>query len=338
VKSIVRDTKTLVLADGSQLPYTKLALTTGGRPRRLPQAQTAQGETPDNLHYVRTAQDGLRLRAQFRPGARLVVIGGGYIGLEVAAAAISHGLKVVVLEAANRLLARVTSPEMSGFYERAHQQAGVEVRTGSPVAGFEFTRDGRCITGVSCSDGSRRDVDLVVAGVGLQPNTELAHDAGLVVDDGIVVDEFARTSDPDIVAAGDCTKHPCEFVDRMVRLESVPNALEQARSAAATLCGLERPYRALPWFWSDQYDLKLRSAGLMEGHDTLVVRGVMADRAFSVFYLHGHRVLAADTVNRPQDFMLVKRLVAERIEVDPVALADTAVPMKDLLKAPALSQ
>jgi 3-phenylpropionate/trans-cinnamate dioxygenase ferredoxin reductase subunit len=205
------------------------------------------------------------------------------------------------------------------------------VRVGAQVSGFEFDADQTQITAVRCSDGSRRDADLVVAGIGLHPNTELAKAAGLEVDDGIIVDELARTSDPDIVAAGDCTRHPCEIAQRMVRLESVPNAAEQARTAAATLCGRERPHRALPWFWSDQYDLKLRSAGLMHGHDTLVVRGSMDARSFSVFYLLGRRVLAADTVNRMQDFMLVKRLVGERIDVNPADLADDTKPLKDLL-------
>ena len=331
VEEIRRSSKVVMLSGGRELPYAKLALATGGSPRHLPQGKTPTGREPANLHYLRTAEDGLRLRSQFRAGARLVVIGGGYIGLEVAAAAVAHGLKVVVLEAATRLLARVTSPEMSGFYDRAHQQAGVEVRVAAQVSGFEFDADHTHVTAVRCSDGSRRDADLVVAGIGLHPNTELAKAAGLAVDDGIIVDELARTSDPDIVAAGDCTRHPCEIAQRMVRLESVPNAVEQARTAAATLCGRERPHRALPWFWSDQYDLKLRSAGLMHGHDTVVVRGSMEARSFSVFYLQGHRVLAADTVNRMQDFMLVKRLVGERIEVNPADLADDTKSLKDLV-------
>ena len=331
VVEIRRSSRTIVLSDGRELGYAKLALATGGSPRRLPQGKTPAGHDPHNLHYLRTVEDGMRLRAQFRPGARLVVIGGGYIGLEVAAAATGHGLKVVVLEATSRLLARVTSPEMSGFYERAHQQAGVEVRCGAQVSGFDFDAAQTAITAVRCGDGTRREADLVVAGIGLHPNTELASAAGLDVNDGIVVDELARTSDPDIVAAGDCTRHPCATAARMVRLESVPNAAEQARTAAATLCGRTRPHRAVPWFWSDQYDLKLRSVGLMQGHDTLVVRGSMEARSFSVFYLHGRRVLAADSVNRMQEFMPVKRLVAEGLEVDAAELADAAMPMKDVV-------
>jgi len=331
VSEIRRSSKAVVLSDGRELAYAKLALATGGRPKRLPQGKTPGGGEPANLHYLRTVEDALRLRAQFRPGARLVVIGGGYIGLEVAALAIAHGLKVVVLEAAPRLLARVTSPEMAGFYERAHREAGVEVRTGAQVTGFDFDALQSTITAVRCGDGTHWEADLVVAGIGLQPNTELASAAGIAVDDGIVVDEFARTSDPDIVAAGDCTRHPCETAGRMVRLESVPNAVEQARTAAATLCGREKPHRALPWFWSDQYDLKLRSVGLMDGYDGLVVRGSMEARSFSIFYLIGRRVVAADSVNRMPEFMLVKRLVGERAEVDPADLADAAKPLKELV-------
>jgi 3-phenylpropionate/trans-cinnamate dioxygenase ferredoxin reductase subunit len=332
VSEIRRASKVVVLSDGRELPYAKLALATGGSPRRLPQGKTPTGGEPTNLHYLRTVEDGLRLGAQFRPGARLVVIGGGYIGLEVAALAIGHGLQVVVLEAATRLLARVTSPEMSAFYERAHQQAGVEVRTGVQVTGFDFDAQQTTITAVRCGDATRRMADLVVAGIGLHPNTELASAAGLAVNDGIVVDELARTSDLDIVAAGDCTRHPCDIAGgRLVRLESVPNAAEQARTAAATMCGRERPHRALPWFWSDQYDLKLRSVGLMQGYDTLVVRGSMEERSFSVFYLEGRRVVAADSVNRMQEFMVVKRLVGDRLDVNPAQLADTAMPLKDLV-------
>jgi 3-phenylpropionate/trans-cinnamate dioxygenase ferredoxin reductase subunit len=200
------------------------------------------------------------------------------------------------------------------------------------VTGFDFDARQTTITAVRCGDATRRMADLVVAGIGLHPNTELASAAGLAVNDGIVVDELARTSDADIVAAGDCTRHPCDIAGgRLVRLESVPNAVEQARTAAATMCGRERPHRALPWFWSDQYDLKLRSVGLMQGHDTLVVRGSMEQRSFSVFYQEGRRVVAADSVNRMQEFMVIKRLVGDRLDVNPAQLADSAMPLKDLL-------
>lgn len=332
VERLVPGARTLTLSGGRELRYDKLALATGGRPRRLPSAMVGEAD-PENLHYLRTADDGLRLRAQFTPGAQLVVVGGGYVGLEVAASAIALGLRVTVLEAAPRLLARVTSPQISAFYEAAHRDAGAVVHTSAQVSELAFAAGGRRVTEVVCSDTSRHEADLVVVGIGQLPNTELAEAAGLMVDDGIVVDALARTSDPDIVAAGDCTRHWSPMMGRTLRLESVPNAMEQARTAAASMCGRERPHHLLPWFWSDQYDLKLKSVGLPHDGAEVILRGSMRERRFSLFYLQDGRVVAADTVNRPQDFMLSKRLVADRIAVDVARLADDGAPLNDLLPA-----
>lgn len=333
VESIDRKKKSLTLSDGRTLQYAKLALTTGGRARKLAVPGADAAEKMPNFHYLRTIDDVNRIRAQFEHGMRLIIVGGGYIGLEVAAVAIKRGLHVTVLEALPRVLARVTAPEISAFYERVHREAGVEVRTGVEVAGFELDASGDAVATVRCADGSRLAADVVVIGIGLVPNTELAQAAGLVVDNGILVDALARTADPDIVAAGDCTNHPSGILGRRLRLESVPNAVEQARTAAATLCGKERPYNAVPWFWSDQYDLKLKMVGLSQGYNQLVLRGSPASRSFSAFYLKDGYMLAADTVSRPQEFMIAKRLVAERIVVDPARLADESVPFKSLLPA-----
>jgi 3-phenylpropionate/trans-cinnamate dioxygenase ferredoxin reductase subunit len=332
VQRVDRAASTVLFDDGTQLDYTRLAFTTGGRPRRLPAA--GQGaEQAVNFHYLRTLADVDSIRARFAPGARLAIVGGGYIGLEVAAVAIKCGLQVVVLEAAPRVLARVTAPQVSAFYEEIHRAAGVDVRVGVQVDGFVLDAKSCRVTALHCSDGQRVDADLVVAGIGLEPNVELAAATGLAVEDGILVDACSRTSDPRIVAAGDCTRYDSPLYGRPIRLESVPNALEQARCAAAAVCGMERRHDSVPWFWSDQYDLKLKMVGLSQGYDRLVLRGSIEARSFSAFYLKGARVLAVDTVNRIPEFMMAKRLVAERVEIDAERLADDAQPLKSMLPA-----
>lgn len=333
VSRIDRANQRLELADGSQLAYDKLAIATGGRPRPLSVPNSAVAERCANVHYLRTLDDVEQIRAQLAPGKRLAIVGGGYIGLEVAASAIAQGLQVTVLEALPRVLQRVTAAELSAYYERKHREAGVDIRTGVQVADLEVTGD--AVTAVLCADGSRLAADLVVVGIGLLANTELAAEAGLQVDNGILVDEHAQTSDPHIYAAGDCTNHPNALLGRRLRLESVPNALEQSRVAAANMAGKAKTYASMPWFWSDQYELKLKMVGLSEGFERLVLRGDPATDSFSAFYLKGDKVLAADTVNRPQDFIAAKRLVAEGIAVTDAQLADDSKPLKELLPAPA---
>lgn len=334
VVRIDRANKRLELADGKQLAYDKLAIATGGRPRPLAVPNAAAAERCANFHYLRTLDDVELIRAQMAPGKRLAIVGGGYIGLEVAAAAVAQGLQVTVLEALPRVLQRVTAAELSAYYERKHREAGVDIRTGVLVADLELT-DG-AVSAVLCADGSRLEADLVVVGIGLIANTELAAEAGLAVDNGILVDEYARTDDPDIHAAGDCTNHPNPVLGRRLRLESVPNALEQSRVAAAAMAGkLHKSYASVPWFWSDQYELKLKMVGLSQGFERLVLRGDPLSDSFSAFYLKDGKVLAADTVNRPQDFIAAKRLVAEGILVTAEQLADDSRPLKELLPVPA---
>lgn len=333
VSRIDRANQRLELADGSQLAYDKLAIATGGRPRPLSVPNAAVAERCANFHYLRTLDDVEQIRAQLAPGKRLAIVGGGYIGLEVAASAIAQGLQVTVMEALPRVLQRVTAAELSAYYERKHREAGVDIRTGVQVADLEVTGD--TVTAVLCADGSRLAADLVVVGIGLLANTELAAEAGLQVDNGILVDEHAQTSDPHIYAAGDCTNHPNALLGRRLRLESVPNALEQSRVAAANMADKAKTYASVPWFWSDQYELKLKMVGLAEGFERLVLRGDPATDSFSAFYLKGDKVLAADTVNRPQDFIAAKRLVAEGIAVTDAQLADDSRPLKELLPVPA---
>lgn len=330
--AIDRAAKTLALSDGSHLPYTRLALCTGGRPRALVAEGLPVGAAPANLHVLRTQADARGLREVLGKGVRLVVVGGGYVGLEVAASARQLGAEVSVLEAQPRVLARVTGAELSAFYTQVHRQAGVDVRTGVAVQRIECDDVGR-VCAVVCSDGQRLPADHVVVGVGMVPNVELAVAAGLAVDGGIVVDTLSVTSDPDIVAAGDCTVHDHVLYGRRVRLESVPNALEQARAAASGLCGVPKPNHAVPWFWSDQYDLKLQMVGLSQGFEQCVLRGQPEDRAFIAFYLRDGRVIAADAVNRPADFMVAKRLVVAAHRVDARQLGDVSIPLKQQLDA-----
>jgi 3-phenylpropionate/trans-cinnamate dioxygenase ferredoxin reductase subunit len=242
-----------------------------------------------------------------------------------------------VLEAQPRVLARVTAAQMSSFYEKVHRDAGVDIRAGVQLTGFEFARDGS-LRGVLWQDASGEphcsEADIVIAGIGVEPNIELARAAGLAcAADGLRVDEHCRTSDPAIVAAGDCTSRPVPGQPGTARIESVPNAVEQARAAAATLCGREQPCNSVPWFWSDQYDLKLQMVGLSRGHDTLAIRGDMSARGFTAFYLKQGALIAADSVNRPADFMLARKLVAAGVRVDTAQLSDTAYELKKLAAA-----
>ncbi len=330
VERIDRANKKLLFDDGREVVYSKLALATGGRARRMTLNDAARAERTGNFHYLRKIDDVIAIRSRFESGQRLVVVGGGYVGLEVAASAIARGVQVTVLEALPRVLARVTAPQMSAFYEKVHRDAGVDLRTNIEVTGLDFNAEGDAVTAVHCTGGVVIPADFVVVGIGLLPNTELAQAAGLDVDNGIVVNEYAVTSDPDIVAAGDCTNHPSVFCGRRIRLESVPNAVEQARVAAASLAGKPKPYDSVPWFWSDQYDLKLQMTGLSQGYDQFVLRGSMENKSFAAFYMKEGRLIAVDAVNRAQEFMVAKRMVAACKPFDPAALADESIPLKTL--------
>jgi 3-phenylpropionate/trans-cinnamate dioxygenase ferredoxin reductase subunit len=323
---IDRAQQLLHLADGRSLAYDKLVLATGGRARLL----NTPGADRPNVFAVRSIADVRGLHAYREAGKRAVIVGGGFIGLEVAAVLSKLGLHVTVLEGLPRVLARVTVPEVSAFFERVHREAGVDLRTGVQIAAFE---GGATVEQVVLADGTRIPADFVIAGIGQLPNVELAQEAGLKVNNGIVVDEYARTDDPHIYAAGDCANHPNAFFACRLRLESVQNAMEHGRAVAANLLGKPTIYNVVPWFWSDQYDLKLQMVGLSAGHDRMVLRGDLNGRAFAAFYLKQGRLIAADTVSRPQDFMFAKKLVGMRAVVDAAQLADEAVPLKNLVPA-----
>lgn len=322
------------LADGAAVPFDVLALATGARPRTLqvPGAEAAAGAV--NAHVLRTLADATALRSQLVAGARVVVAGAGYIGLELAASATALGCQVVVVEAQARVLQRVAGEAVARFVQQVHEAAGVEVRLGCSVTAIAVSA-GR-VQEVTLSDGAVLPADVLVTGIGVIPNVELAEQAGLVIDNGIAVDAQCRTSAEDVVAAGDCTSQPSAlYGGRRIRLESVPNALDQARVAAATLNGKVRAGELAPWFWSEQFDLRIKSVGLLTGHDRCVLRGDPAGRAFCAFYLQGSRVLAVDTINRAPEFLLAKRIVAEQLEIPDSVLADEGVALKDVLPPPA---
>jgi len=325
VEAVNRADRRLHLSDGSSLAYDKLALTLGSRARTIP----LTGSDKTGVFYFRTISDVQRIGAFIAKGKRAVIVGGGYIGLETAAVMRKLGMNVTVLEALPRVLQRVTAPAVSTFYERVHLQEGVKIITNAVVESIEGENQ---VESVRLSNGTTCEADLVIIAVGVLPNTALAKDAGLETEDGISVDEFARTSDQNIVAAGDCTFHFNPIYQRKVRLESVQNATDQAKIAAATLCGKLEPYSALPWFWSDQYDVKLQIAGLSEGHNQVIVRGNPDEgRSFSAFYFAEDRLLAVDAINRPAEFMLGKKLLLLGTSVDKQKLSDDSVAARELL-------
>lgn len=326
VVRIDRKSRTVILEGGDKRSYDKLALATGARVRKL----AAPGSGLDGVFYLRTLKDAERIREYGKKARHAVILGAGYIGLETAASLRQAGLNVTVMEPYHRIMRRVTTEEVSGFFERIHEEEGVVFRKNIIVNRIEGEK-GR-VNGVFCDDGNTYPADLVVIGIGVIPETELAERAGLKVDSGIFVDQFCQTSDPDIVAAGDCTEHDSAFYGRPVRLESVQNALDQAVVAAASIIGKRQAYTQLPWFWSNQYDVKLQIAGLNTDFDRIVVRGdVTAGRKASVFYLRDNRIISVYAMNTPPDFALGKRLIEQKIEVDAERLADPAVPLKDFL-------
>ena len=320
-ESIDIDAAEVALDNGERMGWDRLVLATGSRVRRL----DVPGSDLAGVHYLRTTADVDAIRADFESAKRLVIVGGGYIGLEVASVAASRGMEVEIVERESRLLSRVVSPDISEFYHRVHTEAGVRIHLDCGVAGFDG--DAR-VSAVRLDDGGALDADLVVIGIGVLPNVELAQDAGLACDDGILVDEFCRTADPRIFAIGDCTNHPNPLLGRRLRLESVPNALEQAKAAAATLTGNPTEYAQVPWFWSDQYDLKLQIVGLTEGYDQTVVRGDMAGRQFACFYLKEGQLIAVDAVNSPREFMFSRPAVAAGARIPADVLSDPEQSLK----------
>lgn len=311
-------TQRLRLADGRHVGFDRLLLATGSRPRHL----DAAGIELRGIHYLRSIDDVDAIRTSLAPGTRLLIVGAGYIGLEVAAVAAQHGARVAVLEAAERVLGRVVCPQMSHFYEAYHRAAGVEIHLDAVVSAFLGEHR---VEAAQTVDGRRFDCDLVIIGIGVLPNVELAEQIGLACNNGIRVDCCARTEDPRILAAGDCTSHPHPLLSRHVRLESVHNAVEQGKAAAMSVLGQQQGFTDVPWFWSDQYDLKLQIAGVALDYDEVVVRGEMTASGFAVYYLADGQPVAVDAVNNPREFIAAKKLIAARRRIPAAEIADPQV-------------
>jgi 3-phenylpropionate/trans-cinnamate dioxygenase ferredoxin reductase subunit len=326
------------LADGSAVEYDGLLLATGSHPRRLP----LPGAELAGVHYLRSVADVDRLRTELAVGRRAVIVGGGYIGLEVAATCREAGLEVTVLEAADRVMNRVASPEVSRFYQAEHARHGVQVVCNARVhsllgadaapgteAEHRVAVGMQRVAGVRMADGSEVPADFVLIAIGVEPTDALARDAGLECDNGILVDQFCQTSDAHIWAAGDCVRHPSIHYGRQVRLESVDNAFEQGTSAALNMLGVTTVHDKVPWFWSDQFDLKMVIVGLAGGHDEVIVRGDPASRAFSVCYLAAGELIAIECINHTKDQMAARKLIPARARPDRAKLANDSIALKD---------
>lgn len=320
VTGIDTEARTVRLDQGETLHYQKLALCTGATVREL-----AAAKDMERVFYIRRAADIARLAPEVAAGRRALVIGGGYIGLEAAAVLAKQGVRVTVLEMAERILQRVTNGLMSDYMQRLHESCGVEVVTGVQVATIQEQGDEMLI---ACADGSEFHADFLIVGIGVVANASLAESAGVVCDVGIVVDEYCRTSNEHVYAAGDCTVHPSQLYGRQIALESVQNANDQARVAAANICGKGQVYDAVPWFWSDQYSVKLQMVGLSAGYDEVVLRGSTdggLEASFALFYLKEGVMIAAECVARPKEFMVSKQLIKARQQVSAQRLGDEAV-------------
>lgn len=322
VQAIDRKDKTII-AGGRAIQYDQLALTTGSVPRRLP---AAIGGTLEGVHEVRTLKDVDRMEPEFAEGKHVLIIGGGYIGLEAAAVAAKKGLKVTLVEMADRILQRVASPETSSFFRDLHEKNGVTILEGTGLN--KLTGDTR-VSGAALSDGTTLDIDFAIVGVGIAPATALAEMAGLEIDNGIKTDAEGRTSDPSIFAAGDCASFP--YKGTRIRLESVPNAIDQAEVVAQNMLGKGLEYIAKPWFWSDQYDTKLQIAGLNSGYTNVYTRHGDKEGSVSFWYYKDNTLLAVDAANDPRAYMIGKRLIEAGKSPDPEKVIDPNTELKALM-------
>jgi len=313
--------KKQITVNGAEVSYDQLAFATGSIPQRLP---AAMGGDLAGVYTVRTLADIDRMAPEFAPKRHVLVVGGGYIGLEAAAVAASLGLRVTLIEMGARILQRVAAPETSDFFRDLHQSHGVDIREGTGLAGLSGESH---VAHAELSDGTRLDVDFVIVGAGIRPATDLAESAGLAIDNGIKTDAFGKTSQSGIWAAGDCASF--RFKGRRIRLESVPNAIDQAEAVAANMLGANTEYVAKPWFWSDQYDVKLQIAGLNTGYDTVFVR--KNGTARSVWYYKGADLLAVDAMNDARAYMIGKRLIEAGRSPEGRLVEDSATDLKTLL-------
>jgi len=322
--AIDRTHKTITLSGGAVIEWDRLVLATGSAPRGLP---AAIGGALEGVYLLRSVADADQIRAELVKGRRVLVIGGGYIGLEASAIAAQSGLKVTLVEAADRILQRVACPETSDYFRKLHADNAVTIHENCRLDHFEET-NGR-VSAAMLEDGTRIDTDFVLAGIGIMPNTGLAEKAGLAVDGGVVVDNHCQTSDPAIFATGDCTVF--DFKGMSTRLESVQNAIDQAECVADNMAGHVRAYQPVPWFWSDQYEVKLQIAGLNRGYDRIVVRAGERFGSLTHWYFAGSTFLAVDAMNDPRSYMVGKRLLEAGRTITPEQADDTSFALKSLL-------
>lgn len=325
VKSIDRSNKSITTEDNNVIYYHKLVIATGARVREIP----IPGSEIEGVCYLRNARDVNNIKSQVIPGKHAVIIGGGYIGLETAASLRKQGMEVTVIEAMSRILQRVTAPELSNFYKRIHLEEGVKIFEETVATEFKSI-DEKINVLTSC--GKSFLGDMVIVGIGVIPNVELANSAGLKVENGVEVNEFCQTSDSEIYAIGDVSWHYNKIYDRSLRLESVPNATEQAKIAALHINKKPKAYNSLPWFWSDQYNLKLQIAGLSTGYNDIVIRGdINKSRSFSAFYFKDNKLLAVDAVNSPREFMFTKMVLTKEQKLNKEILSDISLDLKSAI-------
>jgi len=322
VLGISRAEKQIEIASGGSLSYDSLVLAIGARNRMLP----VPGAEMDGVLYLRSLAEAIFIKKRIEEAKEIVVVGGGFIGLELAAVASTLGKSVTVIEALPRTMARVVAPIISEFFHELHTSRGVKIICGANVSEIRGV-DG-CVKAVVVSDGSVFPADLVLVGIGVVPNIELARDAGLAISNGISVDEYLQSADTNIFAIGDCAEYPNVFAGGRVRLESVQNAADQAQCLAKTIAGRATKYNSLPWFWTDQYEIKLQMAGISAGHDLVVTRGNAEARKLSVFYFRTGKLIAVDSINRPVDHMIGRKLIASRASLSPEEAADESVDLK----------
>ena len=315
----------ILLSDNSSLPFDKLVFSTGSRVRKL----DFPGNTLNSIHYLRGLDDALSIKSDIETSEEIVVVGAGYIGLEVAAIAAKKNKKVTVIEMADRVMNRTVDPQISDYYLELHKKNGVSFKFNTSLKEVIGTKHPEKVL---CSDGSEIKADMVIIGAGILPNTELAESAGVSCDNGIIVDEFGKTSHKNIFACGDCTNHPNKLLNKKIRLESVHNAMEQSKTVASGLLNEPKEYNQIPWFWSDQYDHKLQIVGLSGEHDKVTVRGNISESKFMLFYTKREELIAVDAVNNSKEFLISRKLVANKVKINAEQISNPDTNLNDLIE------
>ena len=316
--------KEITLSDENKIHYDQLIIATGSRVRKL----NVPGSDKKGLYYLRDLDDANALKQRLKKNKKMVIVGAGYIGLEVASVAASLGVKVTVIEMANRVMNRTVDPIISSYYQKLHESHGVKIHLDNGLKAFE---GGDSVNAVRCSDGLMLEADLVVIGAGVLPNQEIAIEAGLECNNGIMVNEFGETASAHVYACGDCTNHPNKGLNTRLRLESVHNAMEQSKTVANTIMGNKEPYDQVPWFWSDQYDHKLQLVGISGDHDEVVMRGLESEQKFLLFYLKNSELIAVNAINSSKEFLICRKLVANKVKISSDVIKDQSVNLNNLL-------